>query len=299
MGTRYFLWQEVLGHEIDWDWEDKVRTPSIALPPVKCPVCEAYYTGNEWFSIPEPPPPTLRSLIGRWKQRLRKRKTHPVELVPMFPQEFTNLAQRVRCAYEFPPERRIVPGTALGSLYLRCKFYRSVWHIYPSSQVSRIIFTEAAKQLIESLEIPNLLWFPVLYRKGEPHPVGLWQVVFTGQGVLPELDAGQWVQCPECLGWRIEASGVFDVGFAVPASVGQEADFIYLEGVGMVVSERVVDRLQSLGAGALWGGEFVALERWRRRVAPLSPEEAQRLQREAEESFEALLRSIKPPFPFE
>lgn len=299
MGTRYYLWQEALGHEIDWDWEEEVRAPRIDLLPVKCPVCEAYYTGNQWFSIPEPVPSSLRQLLWRWEQRLRKRKTHPAELVPMLPHEFADLAQRVRRAYGFPPERRIVPGTDLGPLYLFSKYFQPAWHIFSSSQVSRIIFTEAAKQLIERLRIPYFSWFPVLYRKDEPHPAGLWQVVFVGQSVLPDLDAGQWVQCPECLGWQIEASGVVDVGFAVPSFVGQDADFLYLEGVGMVVSERVVESLQSLGEHALWGGEFIPLERWRRRVAPLSPEESQRLQREAEESFEALLRSLKPPFPLE
>lgn len=299
MGTRYFLWQEALGHEIDWDWEDRVRTPSIALPPVKCPVCGAYYTGDKWFSIPEALPPALRSLIVRWEQRLRTRKTHPVELVPMLPQEFAGLAQRVRSAYGFPPERRIVPGTDLGPLYLRCRHYQPTWHIFFSSQVSRVIFKQAAKQSLESLGISSLLWFPVLYRRGFPHPLSLWQVVFVGESVLPELDAGQWVQCPECLGWRIEASGVMDVGFAVPSFAGQGADFLYLETVGMVVSERVMDALQSLGEGAVWGGEFIALEQFRRRVAPLSPEEEQQLRREAEESFEALLRSLKPPFPVE
>ncbi|MCL6534138.1 MAG: hypothetical protein K6U12_12795 [Armatimonadetes bacterium] len=298
MGTHYYLWQEALGHEIDWDWEERVRAPRIALPLVKCPACAAYYTGNPWFSIPEPVPSSLRQLLWRWEQRLRERKTHPVELVPMLPHEFADLAQQVRRTYGFPPERRIVPGTDLGSLYLFSKDFRPAWHIYSSSQVSRVLFTGSAKQLVERLRTPYFLWFPVLYRKDEPHPAGLWQVVFIGQCVLPHLDAGQWVQCPECFGWDIKASGVEDIGFAVPAHAEKE-DFIYLEGVGMVVSERVAESLQSLGEHALWRVEFIPLARRRRRVAPLSPEESQRLQREAEESFEELLRSLKPPFPLE
>lgn len=298
MGTTYYLLKEALGHEIAWNWEAKVRAPRIDLPPVKCPACEAYYTADPWFPIPEPVPSSLRQLLWRWEQRLRKRKTHPVELVPLLPQEFANLAQRVRRAYGFPPERRIVPGTDLGPLYLLHKEFQPAWHIFSSSQVSRILFTGSTKQLVERLKRPYFSWFPVLYRKDEPHPAGLWQVVFIGQCVLPDLDAGQWVQCPECLGWQIEAIGEEDVGFAVP-SHAEKDDFVYLETVGMVVSECVVERLHSLGEHALWGWEFIPLERWRRRVAPLSHEESLRLQREAEESFEALLRSIKPPFPLE
>lgn len=294
MRTVYYLWQEPLGQERDWDWEAKVRAPRIDLPPVRCPACGAYYTGNQWFSIPEPVPASLRQLLTRWNQRLRQRKTHPVELVPMLPREFADLAQRVRRAYGFPPQRRIVPGTDLGPLYLLSKYFQPAWHIYSSSQVSRVLFTEAAKQLIDGLRIPYFLWFPVLYRRDEPHPAGLWQVVFIGQSVLPDLDAGQWVQCPECLGWRVEATEVYDVGFAVPPHAEKE-EFLYLEEVGMVVSERVVESLHSLGENALWGGGFIPLEQWRKRVAPPSPEEIERWQREAEESFQELLRSIKPP----
>lgn len=293
MGTRYYLWQPLMGHDADLDWEDKLRAPRVSLPPVKCPLCEAYYTSKQWFSIPEPVPSSVRQLLWRWEQRLRKRKTHPTELVPMLPHEFADLAQRVRRAYGFPPERRIVPGTHLGPLYLLSKHFRPAWLVYYEWWVGPI-FTESAKRFLERLNVTNLLWFPVLYRKDEPHPAGLWQVVFIGQSVLPDLDAGQWVQCPECLGWRVEATEVYDVGFAVPPQAEKE-DFLYLEEVGMVVSERVVESLHSLGENALWGGEFIPLEQWRKRVAPPSPEEIERWQREAEESFQELLRSIKPP----
>jgi hypothetical protein len=67
-------------------------------------------------------------------------------------------------------------------------------------------------------------------------------------------------------------------------------DFVYLETIGVVISERVVDLLYSLGADTVWV-EFEPLSQ--RRV--LSPELLREEEERSRVALEELQRSIRPP----
>ncbi len=208
----------------------------------------------------------------------------------MSPQEFRAIEQRVRVAYGFPPERRIVPGTDLGPLYLSRKHFEPHWQVYKGYN---LFFTGKARQAVEQLNPSNLLWFPV-WRTRTRH-WDIWQLVVVEQKRLPAIEGGQWVQCPECWGWSIDAPYGVTIRFAVPEEGAQVGDFVCLEGLGLVVSERVVEALVGLGDGSVRGLRFVPVSEveWRR-VPPPSEEEL----RQWEQVFEEARRLITPP-PFE
>jgi hypothetical protein len=216
------------------------------------------------------------------RQRLRKFK--PTARVA--PSEFAELEHLVRSAYGFTSERLVLPGTALGEMYLTRKQYFPEWHIHKSSEWDRVILTDEARRQLERLRLPNLLWFPVLNR--ERQPLNRWQLVVLGKFVLPEIDAGEWQQCPVCRHWEVVLGGRQATTLSVPDGVVD--DFVYLETVGLVISERVVDLLYSLGEGTVWI-EFEPLSQ--RRV--LSPQLLEEEEARSRAALEELWRSIRPP----
>jgi hypothetical protein len=112
-------------------------------------------------------------------------------------------------------------------------------------------------------------------------------MVVLGKDIVPETDGGLWWQCAECGHWQLDLAGQASVGFQVPEGITD--DFVFLEVVGLVVSERVVETFQALGEKAVWGLEFIPLSQWRKRK--LTPADIEEL----EKSFEELAGTIRPP----
>ena len=261
------------GGEIDWDFNPRFRG-RCELPMVLCSQCETQYSEDAFSAVPESVPITVRKALRKFK---------PTDLVS--PSKFAELEQLVRRAYGFPPERRILPGASLGPLYLFRKRFEPAWQVYHSWGVDRVFVTELARQRLGRLKIPNLCWFPLFNREGQA--MSLWQLVVLGKTIVTEIDGGQWWYCDECGHWRLDLAGQESVGFQVPEGI--QEDFVFLEIVGLVVSERVVETFQSLGEGAVWGLEFIPLSQWRRRE--LTPADIEEL----EKSFEELAKTIRPP----
>jgi len=272
--SRYQAYYELGYGEIDWDFNPKILG-CAELPFVLCPACQTQDFGDPFATIPEPVPKSVR-------QRLRRYK--PTACVP--PAEFAELEHLVRSAYDFPPERLILPGTVLGEMYLTRTRYTPDWHIYKSPEWGRVILSGEARRRLERLRMPNLLWFPVLNK--EKQPLDLWQLVVLGKFVLPDIDTGEWQQCATCRHWKVMLSGRQAAALSVPSGIVE--DFVYLETVGLVISERVVDVLYSLGESAVWV-HFEPLSQ--RRV--LSPQLLQEEEVRSRAALEALQRSIRPP----
>lgn len=275
MGLRqsyYVVWRG--GGNIDWSFNPRFRG-QCELPMVLCPQCETQYSGDAFSALPEPVPATVRKVLRGFR---------PTDLV--LPSKFARLELLVRQAYRLPPERRVEPGISLGALYLIRKRFEPAWHVYHSWAVDRTFFTSLARQRLESLRSSNLLWFPLLDKEGQSRDI--WQLVVLGIDVVPEIDVGEWWQCSECGHWRLDFRGHESVGFEVPDSATGE-DFVHLAMVGLVVSERVVEILRTLGDGAVWGLDFIPLAQWRRRQ--LTPADIE----EGMESFEELAKTIRPP----
>ena len=287
--TKYYVAsKEVL--EVDWDFTPTLSGIRLYLPMVKCPKCGTSYHSDFTAPLPEPIPLTIRKMV----YALLRRPREPLSVVTVSPQEFRAIEQRVRVAYSLPPERRIVPGTDLGPIYLRSKHFEPQWHVYLGYW---LYFTGKARQAVERLNPPNLLWFPVWQTRTRHWDI--WQLAVLGQKRLPEIAGGQWVQCAECLGWNMDAPDGATIRFAVP-EVGMEfGDFLCLEYLGLVVSERVVEVLEGLGRGSVLGTRFVPVSEVElRMVPPPSEEELRRMEQEFRKEMEELRRMIEPP-PFE
>jgi hypothetical protein len=171
-------------------------------------------------------------------------------------------------------------------MYLMRKEYVPAWHIYKSPEWGRVVLSGVARRQLEQLRVSNLLWFPVLNR--DRRPLDLYQLVVLGNFVLPEIDVGEWQQCSVCGHWRVILSGRQAATLNVPDEFSE--DFVYLETIGVVISERVVDLLYSLGADTVWV-EFEPLSQ--RRV--LSPELLREEEERSRVALEELQRSIRPP----
>ena len=265
----------ILGYDkTDWDFNPRILRRAN-LPYKFCPACQTKDLGNPFAAIPEPVPKPVY-------QRLRNYR--PTECVS--PDEFTELEHLVRSAYNFPNERLILPGTVLGEMYLMRREYVPAWHIYKSPEWGRIVLSGVARRQLEQLGVSNLLWFPVLNR--DRQPLDLYQLVVQGNFVLPEIDVGEWQQCSVCGHWRVILSGRQAATLNVPDEISE--DFVYLETVGVAISERVVDLLYSLGSNTVWV-EFEPLSQ-RRVLSPLLLREEEVRSRAA---LEELWRSIRPP----
>jgi hypothetical protein len=267
----YVVWTG--GGDVDWDFNPRFRG-RCELPMVLCSQCMMQYSNDAFSAVPEDVPITVRKVLRKFK---------PTDLVS--PSKFAELERLVRRAYGFPPERRIQPGTSLGPLYLFRERFEPAWQVYHSWSVDRVFVTEPARQRLARLNIPNLCWFP-LFNK-EEQPTDLWQMVVLGKDIVPETDGGLWWQCAECGHWQLDLAGQASVGFQVPEGITD--DFVFLEVVGLVVSERVVETFQALGEKAVWGLEFIPLSQWRKRK--LTPADIEEL----EKSFEELAGTIRPP----
>jgi hypothetical protein len=264
-----------LGYDkTDWDFNPRILRRAD-LPYKLCPACQTKDFGDPFATIPEPVPKLVH-------QRLRRYR--PTECVS--PDEFAELEHLVRSAYNFPPERLILSGTVLGEMYLMRKEYVPAWHIYKSPEWGRVVLSGVARRQLEQLRVSNLLWFPVLNR--DRRPLDLYQLVVLGNFVLPEIDVGEWQQCSVCGRWRVILSGRQAATLNVPDEFSE--DFVYLETIGVVISERVVDLLYSLGADTVWV-EFEPLSQ--RRV--LSPELLREEEERSRVALEELQRSIRPP----
>jgi hypothetical protein len=271
---RYRLYYTLGYDKTDWDFNPRILRRAD-LPYKLCPACRTKDFGDPFATIPEPVPKLVH-------QRLRRYR--PTECVS--PDEFAELEHLVRSAYNFPPERLILSGTVLGEMYLMRKEYVSAWHIYKSPEWGRVVLSGVARRQLEQLRVSNLLWFPVLNR--DRRPLDLYQLVVLGNFVLPEIDVGEWQQCSVCGHWRVILSGRQAATLNVPDEFSE--DFVYLETIGVVISERVVDLLYSLGADTVWV-EFEPLSQ--RRV--LSPELLREEEERSRVALEELQRSIRPP----
>ncbi len=282
--TKYYVASEEI--DVDWDFDPKQRGIPLSLPQVYCTECDTWYYSDFTAPMPEPIPLAIRRFI----HALQRRPREPLSILTVPPDEFRTIEKKVRTAYGFPPERRIVPGTDLGPIYLLRQRFEPRWQVYKGYE---LFFTGKARQAVERLKPPNLLWFPVWQTRTRHWDI--WQLAVLGQKRLPAIEGGQWVQCPECWGWSIDALYGVTIRFAVPEEGAQVGDFVCLEGLGLVVSERVVEALVGLGDGSVRGLRFVPVSEveWRR-VPPPSEEEL----RQWEQMFEEARRLITPP-PFE
>jgi hypothetical protein len=239
-----------------------------------CPVCGKTRTGCRAASLAEPVPRRAANFLRQW------------EKTTVSPAEFAQLVQFLRENLGLAPNRRICPGTSIGTPYILRRRYVPRWNVYIC--VDDIYFSDTAKQTIEAINASGILFYPVENRHRQPS--GIWLGVVDGYASLPLIDTGIWIQCEGCDRWfPSEVQGDY-VRYALGWKQVEAADFMYLEGAELViVSERVYELLAELDHNC--SSCFVPLSEWRQRVTPLTPEELF----EADKMFEELKQSLVPP----